>query len=1623
MVTLSADVVDERLSRLRNDFIDTTLKNRLVDMGEGCTACMSFIGTSPAEIYRELAVRKGSFVVRAAPSEGSTARSVECLHLASSEGHGKVSRSLMSMFSKSQEVRGAKGVNVLFLALGSLEWSSDGTKGRRVRSPVILLPVRMSRPPSSVDFELWVDGKAVLNPVLEFKLRTEMSLALPPLAEGMEDVEGYLQELCDLLPDDGWEVTATAHLGLFEIPHMAVYEEFGQCRDMMVAHPVIRAIAQGRGSSKDCSETRDIGDSDTFSVLDADSSQQEAISLMLSGTSFVLQGPPGTGKSQTIVNMITEQIARGRKVLFVSEKRAALDAVRKRLETRGLGRFCLDLYDPQRDVREVADELSRCLPPLPASFTGTFPREEMDRCRKQLDGYVEALHQVRDGLGMSFYEVLSGLAELRSVAEVPLTFPDLERMSARYLESLQPLVKDIEKHASLLASTERHPWADCEVGKWQLSAQSEIMRRLSDLKLSRTRLEEVLGALCEDYDLPVPRDLKGTSELTDHLRAINLTHYPEESWLTEDPSPLLELVEGIQESYRSRLERMTWVKQMYRDGVLDLDLKGMQERVLQGSKVTTRLFDPDYRRDMKALETLKRGNRKLKHPQACFELKELNEVKDLISQIQKEEKECAERLGKHFQGDRTDWGKTVEAIIWTRDYLSKYGVPKTPGMMRLLCSGPEALVGLKTRIDALEEAALRLATAISAVRERFDLSSLMNGRSVSEVSFQELNDWAQMHLDHATSFQEWTEIVRVQREAKESGLGDLLMLASAGKLPPEGSWEGVRKRYLTLWHDLLLTRDDRLRLFDREAHERSAARFAELDRESLEAAASQARWALERNRDNALRNISEQSQEENSILKGTVPANGQRTPLQELLTSALDRVLAMKPCLMMSPRAVTALLDPAIALFDLLILDEASQIRVEDGIVTMLRAKQVVVVGDSMQLPPMDLAIGAEATAEDERESIMDACSGVLPQRSLLWHYRSQQESLFAFSNEKFYGGRLMTYPSATLDREDLGVSFVHVPGALGEEGRCDHSEAEARKVVDLVLEHVVGGSRDSLGVVAFTEPQQVAIVTELERRAAQDHKLAPLLSHSREEPFFVKTLDDVQGDERDVIIFSTGYCKDRSGRMFRSLGLLSGEMGRRRLNVAITRARKHVKLVSSLLPEEIEVDPSGKNVLRDYLEYAAWPGHEVERGNGMRALDPIAEEVRAHLEERGLKVERSVGMSSNKVDLAIVDDEHPGRYLLGILTDGPSYRRAGCTRDRDRLRQEVLTGLGWTLHRVWSQDWLSDPHGEVDRIMAAVERSRAAYAEKEADEEMRPLEVLVASLAVEDMAGASDPPADVALNDGVTAGVWGSSEPEMDGTVMASLSAAEEVDLSAEGGPVTFDTASEQTELMMEDVPAIIATEPDALAAEKGLMCSEEPLRDLCSVYTRARLHEDPSLVYLFTQDQEAAMREAVFRVVEEEGPVHMTVVRERVKELVLVSTGKRPSNVDRLVRPAIGSLEEGGGIRIEGDFLWPADLRTLRPRRCYSPRRDIDHVCDAEIEAMVKMITARAPKIRVKRVVNDVSDLLGYKRPTAAIKKRVERILATIAPGRMRKGAGDTAGGRLDDLDGFERGAGTEG
>jgi hypothetical protein len=680
----------------------------------------------------------------------------------------------------------------------------------------------------------------------------------------------------------------------------------------------------------------------------------------------------------------------------------------------------------------------------------------------------------------------------------------------------------------------------------------------------------------------------------------------------------------------------------------------------------------------------------------------------------------------------------------------------------------------------------------------------------------------------------------------------------------------------------------------------------------------------------------------------------------------------------MSPLSVSTFLDPSKVSFDLVIFDEASQVRPEDAIGPIMRARQVIVVGDSKQLPPTDFF--REVNDEDEDvpdlESILDECSSSMPQRMLLWHYRSRQESLIAFSNRRFYSGRLVTFPSAAVDREGLGVSFVQVPDGRYDRARTRKNLREAEVVARLAIEHLTAHPNESLGVVAFSEAQQMAIIEELERCVTKRPVLAPLLSEEGEDGFFVKNLENVQGDERDVMIFSVGYGRDENGRMSQNFGPLNKAGGERRLNVAITRARKHVKLVASMLPEDIESSAPGAVALKEYLTYARAPDHEMAKDEGAEP-SVLEAEVKTWLEARGLAVEEQVGRSMAGGDLAIADRNRPGNYVLGILTDGRSYDRAGSARDRERLRIEVLTGLGWNIHRLWSQEWVRDRDREGERILTALNRAQAAATEKVGNErEACQAEMLMALPADDEGASDLDPPAEAVdglptpvLHEIVTTG------PEVAGKTTGPT-IAEQVGIDAMSAERAAGSA-------VQDAPADLSRSGDGSSAERVIRHE----RELVLPYRATDLRGTHALLKIYKEDAAKGTVDAVWTVVDLEGPVHTALVKDRVRELAGAATGRRPVNMDQAIKSAVDVLVDRGRVRVEGEYLWPADLNAALPRRCVGTRRDIFRVCDEEVEAMVLAVVPPDRPAELKDVVREVTILLGYKRPTAAIRSRVER------------------------------------
>ena len=458
---------------------------------------------------------------------------------------------------------------------------------------------------------------------------------------------------------------------------------------------------------------------------------------------------------------------------------------------------------------------------------------------------------------------------------------------------------------------------------------------------------------------------------------------------------------------------------------------------------------------------------------------------------------------------------------------------------------------------------------------------------------------------------------------------------------------------------------------------------------------------------------------EQVLLRREIEKQRRRKPLRTLFAEAGTMITRLTPCLMMSPLSVAQHLRTDSIEFDAVIFDEASQIMPQDSISSLIRAEQAIIAGDTKQLPPTSFFNTDVETDEDVREdleSILDEAAAVLPEIHLRWHYRSRTNELIAFSNQQYYGGRLQTFPENDPGVK-TGVDFDFVEDGIYDRGGSRQNMPEARRVVDHVQEFAKTEPEKSVGVVAFSAAQERAIRDTLEQRRKEDPKLDRFIDEEDAVGgFFVKSLESVQGDERDVMLFSVGYGPDKGGKITMNFGPLNNDGGERRLNVAITRAKERVILVSSLQPGDIDLGSTNARGVKDfktYLEYAKKGEQALIRNDEPAetlAFDSTFEEaVYTALENEGHDVETQIQSSGYSIDLAIKHPEKPGTYLLGIECDGAAYHSSRTARDRDRTRQLILEDLGWTIHRIWSPDWASNREQELAKINDKVEEILAS--------------------------------------------------------------------------------------------------------------------------------------------------------------------------------------------------------------------------------------------------------------------------------------------------------------------------
>ncbi|MFL1461630.1 DUF3320 domain-containing protein [Roseococcus sp. DSY-14] len=1273
---------------------------------------------------------------------------------------------LTEIFRAARANREEGGANTLFLTIGALVWRQKGREAP-FRAPILLVPVVLERPSIRSGFSLRAhDDETRLNSTLLEMLRQEFDIRFPTLEmerppedESGADVAAILDAFRTKVRDiPGWEVAEDVALTNLSFTKYLMWKDLADRAEALRGSEVAQRLMDGPGTGGTAPA---FGGEDGETVappsldeataglacpLESDSSQLRAVAAAASGRSFVLIGPPGTGKSQTIANIIASTLAQGRTVLFVAEKRAALEVVQRRLRQVGLGEFCLDLFSSKTSKAAVLAQLDQAqqVREARAEHDWDTALAEAAALREELNGYVRALHQ-RGRNGWTPFRAMGHVlrAEGGAVPELRLSWPDADAHDAGDYLRLRELVEDaaatLERMGGLADAA---PLAGVEATEWSPPWQSRVL----DGAMAAAAALDALPRLAAEASLAAGLRDGGASRpalaALDALAAVLLDRLaPEAGWaLGDDAAAIAEALREEATRAARHAELRAGLSAKWRPEATGLPVAALRGEWLAaaGKWVVARALA--WRGLRKRLAGACDGP----VPEDCGpDLGRLAEMAELEAASRAAGAPLS-RLGPAWRGFGTDFARLDACIEWARALrAAAASCAANPTELLELRAGLRLLVtegaDLLAPSGSIGAALLRFRDALRAAEAALDALALESGADPRGVLDGSRTDWAGALAAHlrgwppaAARLKDWTSWRGIAQRAEAAGLAPLIRALEDGRVAPADAARVFEANYARWWVGLAVEASPRLRSFVAARHETRIARFRALDAHLL---ALSTRLVRARLAAGLPGEAEREGHPEYAVLKRELAKRRAHLPLRQLAARMPRALRRLTPCLMMSPLSVAQYLPADAEPFDLVVFDEASQIPTWDAVGALGRGRQAVVVGDPKQLPPtrffervLPEAEGGEGveTEVQDLESILDECLGAgVPAVELLWHYRSRHESLIAFSNESYYGGRLVTFPSPMT--EDAAVSFRHVAGGVYARAGARTNQVEARAVVAEALSvlraTLAGGPERSLGIVTFNAEQQALIENLLDEARRDDPALEPFFAEERAEPVLVKNLESVQGEERDVMLFSLTYGPDATGRVAMNFGPLNQAGGERRLNVAVTRAREALVVFASLRPDQIDLArtaATGVAHLKRFLTFAqlgarafavvpSAPGGEVE--------SPFEAAVAERLRAKGWTVHAQVGVSGFRVDLGVVDPDRPGAYLAGVECDGATYHRGATARDRDRLRQAVLEGLGWHVLRVWSTDWWVNAAREAERLHAALEERLTASRERRREE------------------------------------------------------------------------------------------------------------------------------------------------------------------------------------------------------------------------------------------------------------------------------------------------------------------
>lgn len=1250
--------------------------------------------------------------------------------------------SIINLYRSAKLSLEENGANTLYIALGILKWFETGISEKPRFAPILLVPVDIIKKSAQKGYIIRSrEEETMMNITLLEMLRQDFGINIGgletlPKDESGIDVRAVFSIIRQaIMTQNRWDLEEQAFIGTFSFSKFIMWNDIHNNADKLARNKIVASLISGKmewkPSNLELTENLDklLHPSDIALPISTDSSQLQAIHAAVKEHSFILHGPPGTGKSQTITNIIANALYNGKKVLFVAEKMAALQVVQNRLESIGLGPFCLELHSNKSKKSAVLEQL-KCVTEITKKSPSSYFKSEAERLhllRMELSNYVDELHK-KYNFGFSLYDAISGyIANSHVPGSVEFKSFQIESLTTEKLTLWQDLAEELEASGKIIKHPKDHPLTGIRLKDYNQQVKTDARQLLSALSDQVKQLIQASAIFIDVLKIDLPPSTPEQFHCLKIIAELILR-------LPDTPAPLLkadnfsQAMSDVQDfvihgKKREELRNLL-LKKVNNSGLTFAAAEALQE----WNKASAKWFLPKWIKQNAIKKSIN-----------SFSLSKLSNedivplLETLINYQQENQTLLANTsviniLGFLWKNENTDW-KAIQEISESLIQLNRQAV--------LLFNNAQKAQEWRSKLSnewnqgsgefgMLHKTSIQnFIAAFEAVRTTEQkIKSLLivdtaTSKETTDNWLELLNTHALKWLENIEQLRDWSNWNQLREKAIHSGLDPFVASYEVGEFNSSQVLIAFNKGLYKSCAGFIFNSSPQLATFNGQLFEEKIKKFREISK-TFETLTKEELYAKLASKIPSLTQEASQSSEI-SILQRAIRNNGRGISIRKLFDSIPHLLPRLHPCMLMSPISVAQYFDAATTKFDLVVFDEASQMPTCEAIGAMARGENVIVVGDPKQMPPTSFFSSTqfdEDNAEKEDlESILDDCLALsMPSSHLLWHYRSKHESLIAFSNAKYYENKLLTFPSP--DDIDSKVKFVPVQGFY-DRGKTKQNKAEAKAIIDEIIRRLTDPelSKKSIGVVTFSSVQQI-LIDDMLNEVWRNRPDLELIASDSKEPIFIKNLENVQGDERDVILFSVGYGPDLEGKVSLNFGPVNRNGGWRRLNVAVSRARYEMKVFSTLSADQIDITRTaseGVASLKAFLEYAekgktVLQTRHINGSSKVTAMiNRLSEEIKCH----GYKVHTNIGCSGYKIDLGIVHPEKPDRYLLGILCDGHNYKSAKTSRDREIVQVDVLRLLGWNIHRVWSLEWWENADSVLKGILEAIENAKTIISEE----------------------------------------------------------------------------------------------------------------------------------------------------------------------------------------------------------------------------------------------------------------------------------------------------------------------